>query len=246
MDIAGCVPLILSWIYHRFPKWCPPEGARDVREGRLLQWRFRIDRVTLAQFRWTSFDTLEIQARISDWMRSQGEVHTWRSAVHVVCFNYVGMHHIDRVIRQYGGEQPVRRHLVDVTRFMTSTARGDDVWWPQRLQTWYDGWQRRKSPEVMVTVHAGGGPRGTRQYYDSYVGAAAGIMFLTRATDLNDLRWNMAPPDIHAEPIHARDELTMPLGLCCCYHPGQSPSTRPRHISHIDGRHQQRQTACNV
>ncbi|MED6108949.1 hypothetical protein PIB30_029048 [Stylosanthes scabra] len=99
-----------------------------------------------------------MQARIPDWMCSRPEVHTWRSAVPVVCFNYVGMHHVDRVIRQYGGEQPVPRHPVDKTRLMTSTARGDDVWWPTRLQLWYDGWRRRGTPEVMVTVHAGGDP----------------------------------------------------------------------------------------
>ncbi|MED6180819.1 hypothetical protein PIB30_013902 [Stylosanthes scabra] len=178
--------------------------------------------------RWTPYDTPGIQALIPDWMRSQGEVHTWRSAVPVVCFNFVGMHHIDRVIRQYGGEQPVPRHPVDVTRFMNNTARGDDVWWPTRLQTWYDGWGRRRSPEVMITVHACGDQRGTRQYYDWYVGAAAGIRFLTRAVDLNDPvgtwlhliyllslfmpemnmappdlndpRWNMAPPDRHVSP----------------------------------------------
>ncbi|MED6117793.1 hypothetical protein PIB30_113173 [Stylosanthes scabra] len=34
----------------------------------------------------------------------------------------------------YGGEQPVPRLPVDVTRYMSSTGRGDDVWWPQRLR----------------------------------------------------------------------------------------------------------------
>ncbi|MED6166932.1 hypothetical protein PIB30_114241, partial [Stylosanthes scabra] len=60
-------------------------------------------------FRWTPYDSPEMQALIPDWMRAQPEVHTWRSAVPVVCFNFVHMHHIDRVIRQYGGEQPVPR-----------------------------------------------------------------------------------------------------------------------------------------
>ncbi|MED6195636.1 hypothetical protein PIB30_039789 [Stylosanthes scabra] len=97
-----------------------------------------------------------MQALIPDWMRAHPEVYTWRSALPVVCFNFVHMHHIDRVIRQYGGEQPVPRLPVDVTRYMSSTGRGDDVWWPQRLSTWYEGWQRRRSPEVLVTVHFGG------------------------------------------------------------------------------------------
>ncbi|MED6205527.1 hypothetical protein PIB30_018515 [Stylosanthes scabra] len=90
---------------------------------------------------------------------------------------------------------------------MSSTARGDDVWWPERLQTWYDGWRRRRSPKVTVTVHDGGDPQGTRWYYDWYAGAAAGIRFLSRATDLADSRWNMAPPIA---------DLRWPPG--CCMH----------------------------
>ncbi|MED6167637.1 hypothetical protein PIB30_004861 [Stylosanthes scabra] len=97
-----------------------------------------------------------MHALIPDWMRSQPEVYTWRSAVPVVCFNYVHMHHIDRVIRQYGGEQPIPRLPVDVTRHMSSIGRGDNVWWPTRLHTWYDGWRRRRAPKVLVTVHHGG------------------------------------------------------------------------------------------
>ncbi|RYQ85349.1 hypothetical protein Ahy_B10g104893 [Arachis hypogaea] len=25
IDIAGCMPLLVSWIYHRFLEWCPSE-----------------------------------------------------------------------------------------------------------------------------------------------------------------------------------------------------------------------------
>ncbi|MED6141826.1 hypothetical protein PIB30_107352, partial [Stylosanthes scabra] len=63
-DIAGCVPLILSWIYHRFLGLaaCVPDvdawplaerligyqqPGRDQQEGRLLHWRSRLDSVTL-------------------------------------------------------------------------------------------------------------------------------------------------------------------------------------------------------
>ncbi|MED6209816.1 hypothetical protein PIB30_058296 [Stylosanthes scabra] len=93
------------------------------------------------QFRWTPYDTQELQAIVPDWLHSRGEVYTWRSIVPVVCFNYVHMHHVDRVLRQYGGEQPVPRAPVDVTRYMSSTGRGEDVWWPERLSTWYNAWR---------------------------------------------------------------------------------------------------------
>ncbi|MED6148469.1 hypothetical protein PIB30_053454 [Stylosanthes scabra] len=137
-----------------------------------------------------------MQALIPDWMRAHPEVYTWRSAMPVVCFNFVHMHHIDRVIRQYGGEQPVPRLPVDVTRYMSSIGREDDVWRPQRLSTWYEGWQRRRSPEVLVTVHFGGDPRGTQQYYVWFARVARRGRFLSRAADLADPRWTLGPAGI--------------------------------------------------
>ncbi|MED6140324.1 hypothetical protein PIB30_092055 [Stylosanthes scabra] len=136
-------------------------------------------------------------------MRSQPEVYTWRSAVPVVCFNFVHMHHIDRVIRQYGGEQPIPRLPVDEMKHMSSTGRGDDVWWPTRLNTW-------RSPEVLVTVHFGGHPRSTQQYYEWFARIARRGRFLSRALDLADPRWTLAPAGIPAAAVHPRDDLVMP------------------------------------
>ncbi|MED6190527.1 hypothetical protein PIB30_106771 [Stylosanthes scabra] len=59
----------------------------------------------------------------------------------------VHMHHVDRVLRQYGGEQPVPRAPLDLTRLMTSTGRGEDRWWPGTLRSWYDGWRGRGSQQ---------------------------------------------------------------------------------------------------
>ncbi|MED6222410.1 hypothetical protein PIB30_064180 [Stylosanthes scabra] len=142
-------------------------------------------------------------------MRSHREIYTWRSAVPVVCFNFVHMHHVDRVLRQYDGEQPVPRAPVDVTRFMSSTGRGDDVWWPERLATWYEGWRGRGSPQVLVTVHEGD-LRGTQRYYEWFAATARHGRFLSRAVDLADPRWNMAPPGIPPGVVYPRDELVMP------------------------------------
>ncbi|MED6129038.1 hypothetical protein PIB30_103853, partial [Stylosanthes scabra] len=99
-------------------------------------------------FRWTPYDTHELQAIVPDWIRSHQEIYTWRSAMPVVCFNMVHMHHVDRVLRQYGGEQPVPRDPVDLPRLMTSTGRGEDRWWPGTLSTWYEGWRGRGSQEL--------------------------------------------------------------------------------------------------
>ncbi|MED6209247.1 hypothetical protein PIB30_052882 [Stylosanthes scabra] len=138
----------------------------------------------LSQFRWTPYDTPELQALIPDWMRSQVEIYTWRSAVLVVSFNFMHMHHIDRGIRQYGGEQPIPRSPVDVTSYMSNTGRGEDVWWPDRLSTWYTG-------------GGIGGPQRQGR-------------FLSHAGDLANPQWNLAPPDIPHAAMHSRDDLVMP------------------------------------
>ncbi|MED6213696.1 hypothetical protein PIB30_095807 [Stylosanthes scabra] len=189
----------------------------------------------ISQFRWTPYDSNEMQVVIPDWMRSQLEVYTWRSAVPVVCFNFVHMHHIDRVIRQYGGEQHIPRLPVGVTRHMSSTGHGDDVWWPTRLHTWYDGWRRRRSPEVLVTVHFRGDPRGTRQYYEWFARVARRGRFLSRALDLADPRWTLVPAGIPAAAVHPRGELVM-LDDAPTPRRRQAQEPRPRQAAPVRGK----------
>ncbi|MED6199573.1 hypothetical protein PIB30_077188 [Stylosanthes scabra] len=140
------------------------------------------------QFRWTPYDVHELQTIVPDWIRSHLEIYTWRSAVPVVCFNMVHMHHVDRVLRQYGGEQPVPRAPVDLTRLMTSTGRGEDRWWPDTLRSWYDGWRGRGSQQAAVGVGR----------------------FLSQGRRLDDPRWMFAPPDLPFTTTHPRDDLAMP------------------------------------
>ncbi|MED6213070.1 hypothetical protein PIB30_089712 [Stylosanthes scabra] len=117
-DIASCIPLVITWIYHRFPRCSPPDmdvqPDRDRQEGRLLRWRQALDQSDITWFRWTPYDTHDLQAIVPEWIRSHAEIYTWRSAVLVVCFNYVHMHHIDRVLR--GG-------------FLSLSSRLDDPRW---------------------------------------------------------------------------------------------------------------------
>ncbi|MED6214697.1 hypothetical protein PIB30_105771 [Stylosanthes scabra] len=183
---------------------------RDRQEGRLLRWREELDRSDITQFRWTPYDVQELQAIVPDWIRSHLEIYTWRSAVPVVCFNMVHMHHVDRVLRQYGGEQPVPRSPVDLTRLMTSTGRDEDRWWPGTLRSWYDGWRGRGSPQVLVSIHACTDFRGTQEYFTWYVAAVGAGRFLSQARRLDDPRWMFAPPDLPSSTAHPRDDLAMP------------------------------------
>ncbi|MED6111619.1 hypothetical protein PIB30_053865 [Stylosanthes scabra] len=84
-DLRGCVPLIMSWIYHRFPTWGPahldvpmfplarrlsglPQGARDLQAGRLLAWRYRLDRCRVEDFRWTLYGSDDLRFLSPDWI----------------------------------------------------------------------------------------------------------------------------------------------------------------------------------
>ncbi|MED6209221.1 hypothetical protein PIB30_052648 [Stylosanthes scabra] len=118
---------------------------------------------------------------------------------------------------------------------MSSTGRGDDVWWPQRLSTWYKGWQRRRSPEVLVTVHFGGDPRGTQQYYEWFARVARRGRFLSCAADLADPRWTLGLAGIPVAAVHPRDDLVMPDDAPAPRR-RQPQLPRPRQAAHVRGK----------
>ncbi|MED6168163.1 hypothetical protein PIB30_009380 [Stylosanthes scabra] len=114
----------MSWIYQRFPQWCPPQrnvvmfplaarwnglrqDNRDRHDRRMIAARADIDRVGLAQFVCTPYDDPAWDALRPAWMLTVEEQLTWRAVVPIVCFMYVRIHHVDRVKRQLGGEQQV-------------------------------------------------------------------------------------------------------------------------------------------
>ncbi|RYR54541.1 hypothetical protein Ahy_A06g029847 [Arachis hypogaea] len=69
-DIAGCSPLLISWIYQKFLQWCLPDrqlfmyhmAARDPHEARALRWRLLIDQLRWDKFVWMLYDDPTLQA----------------------------------------------------------------------------------------------------------------------------------------------------------------------------------------
>ncbi|MED6210002.1 hypothetical protein PIB30_059976 [Stylosanthes scabra] len=72
MEMSGCLPLVLSWIYQRFPRFCPPGRSvmvfplvsrlnglalttRDTHARRQLEFRNELDRVGVDDFVWTPY-----------------------------------------------------------------------------------------------------------------------------------------------------------------------------------------------
>ncbi|QHN78668.1 uncharacterized protein DS421_19g663310 [Arachis hypogaea] len=166
-DIADCTPLLMSWIYHMFPQWCPEDmniptfplvfigmsqQIRDYHAQRVLRWSTSLDRLALDELPWTPYADPWLQDITPDWVRSTGEWRTWLSVIPFVCFNIVEFHQSDRVKRQFGGEQTVPVNPVNVNRFLTIIGRGEDVWWPTKLREWYGAFKARFEVGHMITI----------------------------------------------------------------------------------------------
>ncbi|RYR12095.1 hypothetical protein Ahy_B04g069621 isoform B [Arachis hypogaea] len=129
-DIAGCMPLLVSWIYHRFPCFSPTgydvvrfplaskymkvlaglaQQSIDRHDGRILSLRRRIDALTFEQFHCTPYDDVELCQIAPDWLMTDAELYTWRDVVPIVCFHFVEFHHIDMVKRQLGAAAQASR-----------------------------------------------------------------------------------------------------------------------------------------
>ncbi|MED6160016.1 hypothetical protein PIB30_047556 [Stylosanthes scabra] len=86
------------------------------------------------------------------WVNEMGEIQTWLATVPIVLFMYVRFHHVDRVKRQFGSEQPVPLDPVNLDGFLRASARGDDRWWPDELAYWYGFWRNRRSRDHQIQI----------------------------------------------------------------------------------------------
>ncbi|MED6137165.1 hypothetical protein PIB30_062492 [Stylosanthes scabra] len=111
-DIAGCLPLMMSRIYQRFPRWCPDarsaivfllasrlnglrQQSRDTYETRMVATRLALDRLGVHEIACTPYDNPAWDALRPTWMLTDEEQRTWRAVVPIVCFMYVRMHHVN-------------------------------------------------------------------------------------------------------------------------------------------------------
>ncbi|RYR24862.1 hypothetical protein Ahy_B02g058415 [Arachis hypogaea] len=118
-DIANCTPLLMSWIYQRFFQWCPPDRGIYMypTAARLvgLQQQSR-DQHESRVLRWrVLIDRLRFdEALFPPWFDKEEEWGTWMSVA------------------------PLSTSILcSFTRFLTSTGRGENVWWPDRHSDWH-------------------------------------------------------------------------------------------------------------
>ncbi|RYR47604.1 hypothetical protein Ahy_A07g033547 [Arachis hypogaea] len=97
-------------------------------------------------------------------------------------------------------------------QYLTTTGRDEDVWWPERLQQWYDSWRQRFEPGRMITVHFTIDIRPTGEYYDWWRGACR-VRHLSGQEVLEDSRLVELPPDIQPTASQPRDDVTLLRGM---------------------------------
>ncbi|RYR07695.1 hypothetical protein Ahy_B05g075106 [Arachis hypogaea] len=211
-DIVDCTLLLMSWIYQRFSQWCLPDRevyqylltarlvglqqqSRDQHRARVLYYWVSIDRLRFDEFAWRVYDDPALQTLCPHWFREEEECGTWLSVVPIVCFNIVRVHHVDRV-----------------KRYLTTTGRGEDVWWPERLQQWYDGWRQRFEPDRRIIVHYTFNTRPTGECYNWWRGVCR-VRHLSGQEVLEDPRLVELPPDVQPTASQLRDDLTFSRGV---------------------------------
>ncbi|MED6128191.1 hypothetical protein PIB30_095211 [Stylosanthes scabra] len=106
------------------------QTSRDTQTRRMLDLRNELDRVGFNDFVWTPYMSSAWQDIELGWVNEEGEIKTWLATVPIVLFMYVRFHHVDRVKRQFGSEQPIPLDPVNLDGFLRASARGEDKWWP--------------------------------------------------------------------------------------------------------------------
>ncbi|MED6189313.1 hypothetical protein PIB30_094764, partial [Stylosanthes scabra] len=148
LEMSGCLPLVISWIYQRFPNFCPPgrdllcfplvsrlnglgQISRDTHARRMLDFRNELDRVGFDDVRLPDLRNGSLTSYMSPqwrdielgWVNEVGEIETWLAMIPSVLFMYVRFHHVDRVKRRFGSEQPIPLDPVDAPKSFRKSGR---------------------------------------------------------------------------------------------------------------------------
>ncbi|MED6135446.1 hypothetical protein PIB30_046536 [Stylosanthes scabra] len=120
------------------------------------------------------------------------------------------MHHVDRVKRQFGGEQQIPEDPVNLDGLLGVSAQGEDQHWPTRHAEWYDGWRGRFAPEHQITITPMQYPAMPAHAYFEWWLDACRVRFLSPADALDDPSLDGLPNDVPATASQPRDKLSLP------------------------------------
>ncbi|KAH1243193.1 Serine/threonine-protein phosphatase 7 long form [Glycine max] len=129
--------------YERCPKLVPsivppqqqnnPLGYRNphMASDSVEHCRFKLDTMKRGEFLWVPYFE-EVQALLSHLCFVGSAI--WRCVVSMICFNVVEWHHPDRVMRQFGLQQPIHGPLLQPSNIHGLTLKGKNGHNWRRLQ----------------------------------------------------------------------------------------------------------------
>ncbi|KAF7827624.1 serine/threonine-protein phosphatase 7 long form-like protein [Senna tora] len=167
-EIAGCLTLVHFWAWDHFP-WMapqqmpyedphtdeydtpPPLGIRWARMSRSIrppvivkkQYRMKFDLMTEDEIVWRPYESLQIAPYYNNFSI------IWRAHVPLLCFHILEWHQPDRVLRQFGYDQPIPQAPVDLEHAHTTKLTGKtDINWLEKYDIYilqWNNWQHRVS-----------------------------------------------------------------------------------------------------
>ncbi|KAF7807039.1 serine/threonine-protein phosphatase 7 long form-like protein [Senna tora] len=163
-DISGCMVLLHLWAWERFPALAPhephfvdpqvnifrdlpPLGYRwtciDVhyhpRYDTLKKYRLLLDSLKEDQIKWRPYDEDHVSQQIPYYCIDNRDI--WRANVPLICFHIVEWQCSDRVLRQFGMDQPILENPVDIDFLHTLILAGKtSVDWFREHQNYIQVW----------------------------------------------------------------------------------------------------------
>lgn len=154
-NIGGCLSLLQSWAWFRFPFLCPrvnhpytfslimrwnhPTSYRGL-PSELEDIRLLLEQQSEAEFKWTSYEDPAIRAVIlEEFTKSE----RWHAKVVLINYATVEPHQTDRVLRQFGCRQPIPEdpEVFDDHHKIDLRLLGMD--WPRYWSKYTEMWENR-------------------------------------------------------------------------------------------------------
>ncbi|QHO18546.1 uncharacterized protein DS421_11g321430 [Arachis hypogaea] len=184
-DITGCTPLLMSWIYQRFPQWCLPNRG-------VYQYPLAASREEISMRPGSCVRGFPFTGYIST--SSRGE-----SMMTLLCRLCV-RHGFVR--RRSGGHGCQPSPIVLQYRPFSPRRSGETA-----VQ-----WRARFEPGRRITVQHTFDTRPTLEYYDWWRGAFR-VRHLSGQQVLEDPRLAELPADVQPTASQPRDNLALPCGM---------------------------------